>query len=96
MARVIRREVRKRGFFGWLFLLIFFAFNALMVAWLISYWNSISGMVAPGSDAGRAGAAIGATLGTGAIFFVWVTGAVVTGLLALLTRGGKSYIEEYD
>jgi hypothetical protein len=30
------------------------------------------------------------------IFFLWVMGAIITGLLALLTRGGKTYIEEYD
>ena len=94
MARIVRREVRKRGFFGWAFLLIFLGFNALMFGWLISYWNLIGGHLTSGTDAGRAGAAIGATMATGMIFFFWAAGAVITGLLALLTRGRKTYIEE--
>jgi hypothetical protein len=94
MARIIRREIRKRGFFGWVFLLIFLGFNALMVAWLVTYWNLIGDHLTSGSEAGRAGAAIGATVATGMIFFFWAAGAVITGLLALLTRGQKTYIEE--
>jgi hypothetical protein len=94
MARIVRKEIRKRGFFGWNFLLIFFGFNGLMVAWLVAYWNQIGGHLTSGSEAGRAGAAIGATIATGMIFFFWAAGAVITGLLALLTRGRKTYIEE--
>lgn len=94
MAHVVRREVRKRGFFGWLFLIIFLAFNALMIAWLISYWGTIGNHLQTGSEAEQAGTAIGATLGTGMIFVFWVLGAIVTGLLALLTRGGKTIVEE--
>jgi hypothetical protein len=33
-------------------------------------------------------------MATGVIFFFWAAGAVITGLLALLTRGQKTYIEE--
>ena len=94
MAKIIRREIRKRGFFGWVFLLIFLIFNALMAAWLIRYWGLTSDHLTSGSEAGRTGAAIGAAMGTGVIFFFWATGAVITGLLALLTRGRKTYIEE--
>jgi hypothetical protein len=94
MARIIRREVRERGFFGWVFLLIFLGFNALMFYWLINYWSAIGGHVTSGTEAGRTGAAIGATMATGVIFFFWAAGAVITGLLALLTRGRKTDIEE--
>ena len=94
MARIIRKEVRKRGFFGWVFLLIFLGFNALMLAWLVSYWNLVGGHLTSGTDAGRAGTAIGATMATGVIFFFWAAGALITGLLALLTRGRKTYVEE--
>src|SRR5262249_17528272 len=88
MAKIVRRETRKRGFFGWIFLLLFLGFNALMVRWLVSYWSAIS------DGPSSAGHAIGATIGAGMIFFFWTAGAVITGLFALLTRGRKTYIEE--
>jgi len=40
-----------------------------MVAWLVTYWNIIGDHLTSGSEAGRAGAAIGATVATGMIFF---------------------------
>jgi hypothetical protein len=82
MPTIVRREVRKRGFFGWVFLLIFLLFNAFMIGWLITYWNAVSGVT------------VGSTIGTGIIFFFWTAGAVITGLLAILTRGRKTYVEE--
>lgn len=95
MATVIRRETRKRGFFGWLFLLIFLGFNALMLIWLIAYWSSVGNLVdAAASDAERAGSAIGGAIGTSMLLFFWVCGAVITGLLAFLTRGHKTIVEE--
>jgi hypothetical protein len=94
MAKLIRKVIRKRGFFGWIFLIIFLGFNALMIGWLISYWNVIGASVSSGSEAVRTGSAIGATIGTGVIFFFWMAGAVITGLLAVVTRGRKTYIEE--
>jgi hypothetical protein len=45
---------------------------------LVIYWNLLAGMPAT---------ATGNILGTGAILFFWVSGAVITGLLVLLTRG---------
>ena len=93
MPKVIRREVRRRGFFGKLFLLLFVLFNAAMLAWLVAYWSSL-GDLAPTSDAERAGAAIGITIGTGILFFFWVAGDIILGLFALLTRGRVTVIEE--
>lgn len=93
MATVIRRETRKRGFFGWVFLLVFFAFNAFMAFWLISYWGSVSDL-SVGSEAAKAGRAIGGTIGSGVIVFFWVAGAVILGIFTLLTRGKKTIIEE--
>jgi hypothetical protein len=57
-------------------------------------WPAIGGHLSSGNDAYRTGAAIGATIGTGMIFFFWAAGALITGLFALLTRGRKTYIEE--
>lgn len=93
MSMVVRREIRKRGFFGWVFLLIFLGFNALMAIWLISYW-SLLGDIDAASDAEKAGAVIGGTIGTGFLLVFWALGSVITGLLALLTRGRKSIVEE--
>ena len=92
--RVIRKEVRRRGIFGWIFLLVFLGFNAVMALWMFFYWKVLSGAMPAVTEAGRAGAAVGAMFGTAAILFFWVAGAVITGLLALLTRGRKTIIEE--
>lgn len=93
MTKIVRREIRKRGFFGWLFLLIFLGFNALMAVWLISYWVQLSEMSAP-TQAEQAGKAIGGTIGSTMLLGLWAVGSVITGLLALLTRGSKTIIEE--
>ena len=87
-TRVIRLATRKRGFFGWLFFLIFIAFNALMVAWLIA---AIAIVPQPSS----AVAAIADSVGFGTILFVWVVGAVFTGAFALLTRSRPTIVEEH-
>jgi len=94
MAKVIRREVRQRGFFGWVFLTVFFGFNILMAWWLIAYWGEVGQSLVTGSEAQRSGAAIGSTVGTGVILLIWALGAVITGLLAILTRGSVQIIEE--
>jgi hypothetical protein len=92
MSNIVSKEVRRRGFFGWLFLLLFIGFNLLMFWWLWSYWELVGTQSLPTSDAGRAGAAIGTAIGTGAILFVWLVGAVITGFFAMLTRGKRVYI----
>ncbi len=93
MVRTIQREVRKRGFFGWVFFLLFWAFNILMAAWLITYWPFLNKDNVLG-EAEHAGKVIGGTIGTGLIAFFWVAGAVILGLFALLTRGRKVIITE--
>ena len=94
MATIIRKEVRKRGFFGWLFLLVFLGFNALMFIWLVSYWQLLGPGMNDSDSARAAGTAIGGTIGSGLILSVWVLGAIITGLLALLARGRKTIITE--
>lgn len=91
--RIIRRETRKRGFFGWIFLILFWAFNALMLFWLISYFNVI-GQTEVHSSAEAAGRTIGGTIGTGMLLFMWAAGAIILGIITLLTRGQKTIVEE--
>lgn len=76
----------KRGFFGKLVLLAFWAFNALMVLWI---WGGTQAAVesqAGMSGAEAAGAAIGTGLGITILVFVWLIGAVILGIMSLLTR----------
>lgn len=93
MATIIRKETRKRGFFGWLFLILFILFNVLMLIWMIGGMNAATS-VATSSEAEQAGRAIGTAIGAGMILFIWVAGAIILGLFALLTRGRKTIIEE--
>lgn len=93
MAKVVRREIRKRGFFGWVFLLLFFAFNAFMVLWAYHAVQAAS-LINAQTQAEAAGAVVGAGLAGGVIVFLWLAGAVILGLFAILTRGRKTVIEE--
>jgi hypothetical protein len=76
--------VRKRGFFGWVFLILFLVFNAFMALLLFGLWAH------PGS--GRI--TNGEVLGGGLVIFSWCLGSVILGLLALLTRGSKTVTTE--
>lgn len=76
-----------RGFFGKIFKWGFILFNVLMAVWLFSYWGTVGGMMTEStSDAAQAGAAIGATLGTGMLFVLWALGDIILGALVLFTR----------
>jgi hypothetical protein len=77
----------KRGFFGKLFKWGFIGFNILMVIWLFSYWGSVGELAnTAGSEAEKAGAAIGGTIGTGMLFGIWVFGDIILGLFVMFTR----------
>ncbi len=94
MATTTRIETRKRGLFGKLLLLIFWLFNGLMALWLFGGLSSTGEMMsAATSEAERAGTAIGATIGLGMVIGIWMCGAVILGLLVLLTPG-KTIITE--
>lgn len=77
----------KRGVFGKLVKWLFVGFNIIMVIWLFSYFGSVSELTnSAGSDAEKAGTAIGATLGTGVLMAFWVFGDIILGLFVLFTR----------
>ena len=93
MAKIIRKETRQRGFFGWAFLLLFVGFNIFMAYTMFAGLAAIGGRT-PVTEAEKAGHVIGTVIGTSMILFLWACGAIVTGLLALLTRGKKVIVEE--
>ncbi|MBM2575203.1 hypothetical protein JQC91_02695 [Jannaschia sp. Os4] len=77
----------RRGFFGSLFKWAFILFNVLMAVWIISYWSDLSEMSGDlSSEAERAGAAVGGTIGSGVLLILWVIGDIILGLLVLFTR----------
>ncbi len=77
----------KRGIFGKLVKWGFIGFNLLMVIWLFSYWGSVGDIAnTAGSEAGKAGAAIGGTIGTGMLLGLWGFGDIILGLFVLFTR----------
>ncbi|MAK54386.1 MAG: hypothetical protein CML17_00800 [Pusillimonas sp.] len=77
----------RRGFFGTIFKWLFILFNVVMVIWLFTYWGSIGDMMNnSASDAEQAGAALGATMGTGMLFMMWALGDIILGALVLFTR----------
>jgi hypothetical protein len=78
------------------FLILFFSFNVFMLVGLITYWSHVGPMMDPGGEAARAGAVIGSTIGTIFLLLFWALGAVILGLLALLTRGSKTIIETIE
>lgn len=80
----------KRGFFGFLFKWTFILFNVLMLVWLVSAVGAISEATGDmTSDAEKAGAVIGGTLGFGMLFALWVAGDVILGLFVLFTRPAR-------
>lgn len=81
---VLRKS--KRGILGKISILVFWGFNALMLLILISgiQTTSESGQALTGAE--EVGHAIGAGIGITMILVVWVIGAVILGLMALLTR----------
>jgi hypothetical protein len=87
-------EKRQRGFFGWLFLIVFIVFNLFMA---YGFFAGLAGNASEygrlTDDASRAGYAVGTSLGLGAILIVWVAGDMILGLFVLLTRGKKVIIE---
>lgn len=94
MATITRTEKRQRGFFGWVFLITFQAFQVPMVLWFFGGLSAASDSAATlKSEAERAGAAIGTAIGAGMILTIWTFGTIILGAFALLTRGKKIIVE---
>ena len=81
----------KRGFFGKIFLWLFYLFNILMLVWVVGGYMSASDSISRlATEAERAGATIGTGLGISMLLGLWVVGDIITGLLALMTRPKSS------
>lgn len=92
---------RKRGFFGWVFLTIFWLFQAFMVFLVFANFQAMDSAsaqtmadcAATATDvelcqsASNAGVALGGTAVAAAGWFVWILGTIILGLLVLFSRG---------
>ncbi|EFY06681.1 zinc ribbon domain-containing protein [Succinatimonas hippei] len=81
------KELRKpkRSFIGKIFLWIFFLFNIFMILWLVGGMSNVAD-IKTSNEIEEAGKAVGAGLAFMSILFIWVCGAIITGLLAFFTR----------
>ena len=87
-------ERYRRGVFGWLFLLLFWAFNGLMVYAIFSGVSENAQKAAQIADPRmRAAFDAGTGLGIMILLVFWAAGAIVFALLAYFTRGRKEIIE---
>lgn len=89
MTKTYQIERRKRGVIGWIFLVLFWLFNAVLLLSLLGGLSNVGSLDPGASSAGRTGAAIGTTIGVTMILTIWAAGAVVLGMMVLLTRGPK-------
>ena len=97
MTVTTRIERRKRGIIGWIFLLLFWAFNALMAFSLVAGLSgSTESYATMATEAERTGHALGTMIGGAMILGIWAMGALILGLFVLLTRGAKVLIETQD
>ena len=87
METIVTR--RKRGIFGWFFLILFIGFNLLML-WIAGAGYGLLGHVpVPSANVVTLGVDLGAAIGVAAFLVCWLLGFLLLGLLALLTRGRK-------
>jgi primosomal protein N' len=76
----------KRGIFGKIAIFTFWAFNAFMV---FAIWTGSRAAIDSQdalTGAEKAGAVIGTGIGISLLLAIWLIGAVILGLMALLTR----------
>ena len=74
----------KRGFFDKLVIFAFWGFNILMIVWILVGTQSAVETQAGLSGAEAVGAAIGTGIGVTLVIFIWLIGAIILGLMALI------------
>lgn len=78
----------RRGFFGWIFLILFWAYQGLMGLFVYATITAYQETAAQNADAAwQVGAAIGGSGLAVVGWFAWMLGTVVLGLPVLMTRG---------
>ena len=83
-------EKTQRSLFGKIVKYTFIGFNILMLVWFIGGMASASkGIENATTEAEQTGATIGTGLGAIFIIFIWVVGAVILGIMTLLTRAKR-------
>ena len=98
MAQLVKAQVTKhqRGFFGRVWQIVFWLFQAAMVALVVANLNAVGDVSsdcvnkvadATNASACQAGAAIGGSIVAVGGWFVWFLGTVVLGILMFATRG---------
>lgn len=90
MTREVYIEKHKRGYFGLLFLILFIAWNVVMAIWLLGFSMHVNEATQSAStQAESAVVTVGSGIGFIMMLILWGMGSVITGILALLSRGSK-------
>ena len=86
----VRKEISDRTIFGKIVKWLFILFNILMVFALFKGCSAASDVILNAqSEAEKAGAGVGATIGMGMILGLWAMGDIIIGIVVLLTRRKK-------
>jgi hypothetical protein len=91
MTRIVHL---RRGAVGWFFEIVFYAFNMVMIAWLLFAWAKFGSIEEAARPAVKGLAEFGAAVGTLVALFVWMAGDVILGLLTLVIRERKATVQE--
>lgn len=89
-------EKRRRGFFGYAFLSLFWAYNIFMLYAFLTGLGDAGSQLKGMSGAEKTGGEIGMVMGATFVLGVWALGAVILGLFCILTRGQREWIEISD
>ena len=87
---VTQIEKRRRGPLGWVVAILFYGFNAVMILLIALTWAGVGSVAEQNyDDASVAVAGVAGFLSTVALFWFWLFGAIILGIMMLLTRGKK-------
>ena len=87
---VTQIEKRRRGPLGWVVAILFYGFNAVMILLIALTWAGVGSVAEQNYDgASVAVAGVAGFLSTVALSWFWLFGAIILGIMMLLTRGKK-------
>lgn len=97
MGKTVRIERHRRGFFGWIFRVLFLVFNVFMLLVILrtlyAAWSISESALGDDTTGARTGAAAAVILG---ILAIWVVGGLFLGVLSYVTRGNKVITETIE